>query len=627
MVMSSASNTEAETGFPASRGKIISICILLSMLVWLAFWPVLNNDFTSYDDPDYVTANVHVQQGLTLENIKWAFSSTEAYNWHPLTWLSHMADWQFFGPKPWGHHLTNLLLHTANTVMVFLVIGRMTKTVWRSFFVAAMFGLHPMHVESVAWVSERKDVLSTFFGLLTLLAYVRHVKRGTGSFHSICYWLALVSFALSLMSKPMLVTLPCILLLLDYWPLERLKCKSVLSLLVEKVPFLLLAAIVSAITFIVQKKSGAMVTLPLYFRAENALVSYCRYLGKLFWPVKLSVFYPFPYHWPAVTVLCAFFLLAGISIFVFMMRHEYPYLLVGWLWFAGTLVPVIGLVQVGVQSMADRYSYVPAIGVFLSLTWSAYELMKRWGHGIALSIAALVIFICIVLTRQQVGNWSDGEKLFRHAMMVTKNNPGNNYVAYYNLGIALLNKDRLDEAIQQLEISIKLNPNYARAHNNMGIALEKKGLLNQAIGECQQAVKLDPNYADAYNNLGVALGKNGQSNEAVSALQESARLRPDSVDIHYNLGNVLARDGRLDEAINQYQEALKLNPDDTDVHNNLGIVLYRKGRLDEAINQFQEALKLEPNRIETHQNLNIAMQTKNTFTQKPAALTPPETTR
>jgi hypothetical protein len=538
------------------QGKIILIGLGLFLLVIFTFLPVLNNDFIFLDDQDYITANSHVRSGLTRENIEWAMGSIVVGNWHPLTCLSHMLDCQWFGLNPRGHHLTSMLLHAVNTVLVFLVLEGMTGAVWRSFFVAAMFGLHPLHVESVAWASERKDVLSTLFWLLTLLAYSHYVKwkergpndapaAGPGSTFpcssgAIYYWLALFFFVLGLMSKPMLVTVPFVLLLLDYWPLNRFKIKGPMKLVVEKAPFFLFSVASCLVTIPAQKGAGGVRTManfPLMGRVENALVSYCRYLGKLFWPANLPFFYPHPGHWPLTVVVAAGFLLLGLSVWAWMTRRDYPYLLVGWCWFVGTLVPVIGLVQVGFQSIANRYTYVPFIGIFLSLSWGVQALTRRWRHQffVLFTLATAAILICIPLTRIQIGYWKDSEILFQYANVVIKNN--------------------------------------WEAHARLGLVLSKEGRLDEAINQYREAL----------------------------------RLKPDDADAHYDLANALYRKGLGDEAISQYREDLKLSPDDPEGHNNLGAVLFQKGNLNEAITQFQEALRLKPDYANAQKNLAAAM--------------------
>jgi len=661
---------------------------LLALVTLALYWPAMGHDFV-YDDNLYVTMNVHVPKGLTLESVKWAFSNPVAANWHPLTMLSHMLDCQLFGLKPWGHHLTSALLHVVNTILVFLLLRRLTGATWRSLLVAALFGLHPLHVESVALVAERKDVLSTFFFLLTLLFYARFARgkksgsngqvaseaaiedasqRPSSIFHlpsSSSYYLALMFFALGLMSKPMLVTLPFVLLLLDYWPLKRVTCdewrvtgsdlrqapsihQSInppLRLLLEKLPFFALAAVASIVTFMVQQHGGAMEmvqNLSFGARSSNALISYCRYLGKMSWPVDLAVFYPHPGHWPAGQVALAGGLLLGITVLLIVLRGRYPFMLMGWLWYCGTLVPVIGLVQVGGQAMADRYTYIPSLGVLILAIWGAYELTQRWRYQVvALSVAGgVAIVLCLGLTRQQLGYWQDSETLYRHALAVTENNYlahnnlGNALLkkgqidegisqfqeairlkpdfanAHYNLGVAFNRKGQNDEAISQYQEAIRLAPDYAVTHNNLGATLMEKGRVDEAISQYQEAIRLAPDYADAYNNLGTAFDRKGQIAAASNQIREAIRLKPDFAEAYYSLGIALGQMGQIDEAINQYQEAIRLKPDYAEAHNNLGNALGRKGQTDEAINQFREAIHLKPDYTYAHNNLAAALLNK-----------------
>jgi tetratricopeptide (TPR) repeat protein len=441
--------------------------------------------------------------------------------------------------------------------------------------VAALFGLHPLHVESVAWVAERKDVLSTFFGLLCLMAYTRYVKvsqaqspksesKGSASFF---YWAALAFFTLGLMSKPMLVTMPFLLLLLDFWPLNRMRnaesgIRNFIGLLPEKVPFFALAVVMSVVTYVVQQRTGMMYSLenvPQGARVENALVSYYRYLGKLFWPSDLAVFYPYPNFWPIFQVLLMGGLLAGVSAFVFVQRTRRPYLLVGWLWFCGTLVPVIGLVQVGGQAMADRYTYIPSLGLFIALIWGLQELTRHWRYGkmVLSGAGCLTIILCTDVTRQQLGYWQDNETLYRHALAATENN----YLAHHNLGIALFTEGQIDEAIVQYQEALRLKPDNAQAHYDLGAALAVKGRTDEAIGQFQEALELKPDYAEAHNNLGTALAKQGELDQAIGQFQEALHLQPDNAEFHYNLGAALGMKDRMDEAIEQFEEALRLKPD------------------------------------------------------------------
>jgi hypothetical protein len=438
-----------------------------------------------------------------------------------------MVDCQYFGLNPWGHHLTSVLLHAVNTLLVFLLLRRLTGALWRSALVAALFGLHPLHVESVAWVAERKDVLSACFGLLTLMLYARYAQKAASGeerkpsscvrpLTSVHYWLTLFFFTSGLMSKAMLVTWPFVMLLLDYWPLCRFELSTIRRLVAEKIPFFALSAAASVVTFVVQKKGGAVMpveNLSLSARSANALVSCCRYLGKMFWPTDLAVFYPHPGHWPIGEVLLAGGVLLGIAVLFIVKRRQYPFLLMGWLWYCGTLVPVIGLVQVFTQAMADRYAYIPSLGVLLLATWGAYELARRWRHHvIALSVAGTAaLVLCLALTRQQIGYWKDSEALFRHALKVTENNP----FAHNSLGAVLVKKGQIDEAIRQFREAIRLKPDYAGTYNNLGVALVKKGQIDEAIGQFQEAIRLKPDYTDARNNLRNALLKKGQADGGI----------------------------------------------------------------------------------------------------------------
>jgi tetratricopeptide (TPR) repeat protein len=552
------------------------LCLLLLGLVAWAFLPVLHNGFVNYDDGRYITANPHVQAGLSWANVRWAFESTAASNWHPLTWLSHMLDCQLFGLNPRGHHLTSLLIHAANCLLLFLLLRRLTGATARSFLVAALFGLHPLRVESVAWAAERKDVLSTLFCLLTLHAYASYARAAAappGASRpraALFYALTLLAFALGLLSKPMLVTLPCLLLLLDFWPLNRLNRSALPRLLLEKLPLLALAAVSSAITFAVQSSGGAtwmMGVLPFASRAENALVSYCRYLGKLFWPSQLSVIYPAAPSWPAAAVVLSALLLLGLSVLAVRLRRRAPYLLTGWFWFLGTLVPVLGLVAVGEQAMADRYTYLPLTGILIALVWGAHDLARacprRRAAGFAL--AALALAACVAATRAQTRYWKDSETLFRHAVDVT----GANYRAEVNLGGALCDEGRVDEAMGHFKEAVRLRPDSAEAHLDLGAALYSARHRGEAIAEFREAIRLKPGYADAHYNLGIALEDGGALGEAIQEYRRAAGLWPDWKVCH-RLGAALRRSGAAAEAITWLQEAIRLNPGDDDARRELG---------------------------------------------------------
>jgi tetratricopeptide (TPR) repeat protein len=530
-----------------------------------------------------------------------------------------------FGLKSWGHHLTNVVLHALNAALVFLLLRQLTGAWWRSLMVAWLFAIHPLRVESVAWVAERKDVLSGCFGLLSLIFYARYARQRSMiesreptalplPAAGVCpvalnYALGLFFLALGLMSKPMLVTWPFVMLLLDYWPLSRLRLSSVRALVAEKLPLFLLAALSSGVTFVVQKQGGAVSgSIPFPDRVANALVSYCRYLGKLFWPADLAALYPGVNHWPMAVVAAGAVLLAVLSVVATALRRSHPFVLVGWLWFLGTLVPVIGLVQVGQQSMADRYSYLPSIGILLVLVWGAHELSCGWRHQrvAAIAIAVSTGLVCAGLTRQQLGYWKDSETLFRRTLGVTENN----YIAHTSLGAALDAKGQNDEAFSQYQEAIRLKPDYALAHNNLGTALVKKGQADEAINQFREALRLKPDSAETYYNLGTTLAERGQSNEAISQFQAAIRLKPDYADAHYYLGNELAKQGQVAEAIRQYKAAIRWNPADADAHYDLGRSLANRGQTDEAVSQYKAAARWKAENADFHYNFGNALATK-----------------
>jgi tetratricopeptide (TPR) repeat protein len=586
------------------------LAVLLALATLAVYCPATRCDFIDFDDPDYVTANPQVQGGLNWESVKWAFCNPVSGNWHPVTMLSHMLDCQLFGLNPWGHHLTNVLLHALNAALVFVLLRRLTNATWRSLLVAALFAVHPLHVESVAWVSERKDVLSGFFGLLTLIFYVRYAQSKIANRQSPIanYALALLFFVLGLMSKPMLVTWPFVLLLLDYHPLERFKPGNAWRLVREKIPFLILAVAASVVALVVQKQEGAVLSaenLSFGARGANALISYCRYLEKLFWPTKLAVFYPLPGHWPVEKVVLAGGLILGLSMLFWVQRRHRPLLLMGWLWYVGTLVPVIGLVQVGEQAMADRYMYLPSLGLLVLIVWGVHELTKnRPQRGMILSgFSAGAILLCIVVTRQQLGYWRNSEALFQQAIAVTENNP----VTHNQLGTAFFNQGKMDEAINQYQEAIRLQPSYADPYYNLGNALVKNGQTAEAISQFQQYIHLNPKDAGAHYNLATAFYNEGQMDETISQYREAIRLKPDYAEAHNNLGIALGRTGQLGEAIKQFREVIRLKPDFAKVHNNLGIALLNTGQMDEAIKQFHEAIHFDPRNTSAYNNLGIAL--------------------
>jgi tetratricopeptide (TPR) repeat protein len=554
---------------------------LLVLLTLLAYGRAGACGFVNFDDDEYVTANRHVQAGLTADGLRWAFTTFHAHNWHPLTWLSLQLDAALYGLDPHGFHRTNVLLHTAAAVLLFLALRALTGAVWRSVFVAALFALHPLHVESVAWVSERKDVLSAFFWFLTLLAYAHYAARPG----LLRYALVLAAFALGLLAKPMLVTLPCVLLLLDYWPLRRLRLGVELPaagpfppapwprLVLEKLPLLALAAACAVLT--VQAQERLVKTwdqFPLPVRLENALLAYAVYLGQTVCPIGLTVLYPHPGGGVRTELAVgAAVLLAALTLGALWLARQRPYLVVGWLWYLGTLVPVLGVVQVGLQARADRYTYIPLVGLFVALSWGAADLLDRlrWPAAARVALAGGVTALCVVGTWVQVGFWRDSETLWRHALAVT--------------------------------------PDGAAAHNSLGAALEEKGEPEGALHEYLEAVRLDPDHVDARVNLGSALLAEGQPAAAEPHLAAAARLQPGHAPAHAKLGLALAQLGRADEAEGQYAEALRLVPEYAEAHNGLGVLLLREGRVREAVAHFEAALASRPDSTATRVNLGTAL--------------------
>jgi tetratricopeptide (TPR) repeat protein len=601
-----AARAKSHTKNPMSHPRLMGL--LLALVTLLVYLPAARDGFVNYDDQDYVTENSVVQKGLTWTGIKWAFTTSHASNWHPVTWLSHMADCELFGLNAGAHHLVNVLFHTANVVLLFLLLLRLTGELWPAAFVAALFAWHPLHVESVAWISERKDVLSTFFALLTLLAYTRYALKksrvepsslrfaapgGRASradttvlaldsrLWTFDYTLALFFFALGLMSKPMLVTLPFVMLLLDYWPLQRLSTinpsarqstaktaqpSTCQRLVLEKWPFFLLATVSCVVTFLVQsQRSGAAVAslelVPLYYRFCNASVSYGLYLLKMVWPVGLAVFYPLPGHltWLLLAATASAVVLVIISSFVWRARRAHAYLPVGWLWFLGTLVPVIGLVQVGSAALADRYTYIPSIGVFIAVTFGICSLADRFQFpqkAIA-TAAVLILAICLILTENQLRYWHDSETLFVHALAVTKDN----HVAHVNLGVALEGKGELNEALAEYRAAEQLAPELFHIHYNLGNLLDNLGHPNEALVEYRWAVLLKPSLPSLHNGAGMVLAELGRFDEAMGQFTEAVRLDPNYPAAHFDLGKLLLKQGRDAGAIDELRAALRIDPD------------------------------------------------------------------
>jgi len=563
-----------------NRTRLEFIVILILVLITIvAYWQLPGHDFLRFDDKRFITKNIHVHKGITWESIAWAFSITDYDYWHPLTWLSHILAFQLFGLKASMHLLINLFLHIANILLLFIVLKRMTGFLWRSAFVAALFALHPLNVESVAWASECKNVLSTFFWMLTMFTYARYTER-PGFYR---YLLTFLVFALGLMAKPMLVTLPFVLILLDYWPLCRFKLfqsgvmgheirqsilygsrwSPVLRLVLEKVPFLFLSAICIYLSSLSVQRLGIVIStasVPMKLRIYNALVSYVSYIKKMVWPHNLAVYYPYPESIPFWEVAGAALFLLCVSIFVFRALRSKPYLAVGWLWYIGTLIPAIGLIQAGLwPAIADRFSYVPLIGLFIVIAWGIPDLVARWRYKkIVLAITAILLLLTFTTeTWFQNRYWQNSVTLFTHSVNVTPNN----FVAHNILGNTLEKQGKLIEAISHYAEALKINSNYAEAHNNLGYTLTRQKHYKEAIYQYNEALRINPTYTDAHNNLGTALLHQGNEKAAIYHYYEVLKSNPKYAGAYYNLGKISLNQGKTEEAINLYRKALTFEPE------------------------------------------------------------------
>lgn len=633
-----------EDGPGASRGKTLSVCVVLAFLCLVVYGQVIRYDFLNFDDDRFVTENPQVQSGLTWAGIQWAFTSKQEAYLIPLSWLSHMVDCRLFGLKPWGHHLTNLLFHMANCVLLFLVLRYVTGTLWRSALVALLFAAHPLNVETVAWISERKNVLSTFFWFLCMGSYAWYARSPRAG----RYVLTLALFCSGLLAKPMLVTLPCVFVLMDVWPLGRYTCPEntsvrvsrVLSLLLEKTPFLAVSLGLSLTTIWMQRFSGGpRVITALRERITTALVAYIVYLEKAFWPANLVMFYPRtmavkPGWWIGAAVL----LLLGVSVAV-LAKRRLPYLAVGWFWYLGTLVPVLGIVQFASYAYADRYTYVPMIGIFIMAAWGLADLVDGKPLPTKLAVAAS----CLVLAGLSAGSlvqaryWKNSLALSEHALQVTPDNE----VAHNNLGAALLAEGRQSEAIPHYEAALRLNPGSANAHNNIGNYLRDTGQFDGAISHYRQAIALNPHYAKPFNNLGLVLADLGRHEEAITnyttALQMdpgylAARadraaslaalkrypeaeqdyqniLRSNPLDRNACSGLALlyAMQGRLAESKTYWERVLQEMPDDANAHNNLANILSAMGKTDDAERYYRQAIKINPGLTSAYSNLAVLL--------------------
>lgn len=596
---------------------IVLIYAALALVTFAAYQQVRNHEFIDYDDNEYVFENPNVRSGLTSDSIRWAFTAFYANNWHPLTWLSHMLDWQLFGNNPGRHHLTNLLFHIVNTLLLFAVLKRMTGALWRSAFIAAAFAIHPLHVESVAWVAERKDVLSSFFWILTMLAYVWYSQKpGVLRYLSVFF-----AFSAGLLAKPMLVTLPFVLLLLDYWPLGRLKriytekpdnsllaesngpafnISSVIRLTAEKIPLFVISAASSAVTYYAQHRNEAMKTIEQLLpevRIINAASSYLGYIVKMFYPVNLVVLYPYSKS-PHIGVALLFVAIAAILIFLSRGR---PWLIVGLLWYVGTLVPVIGLVQVGTQAMADRYTYLPSIGIFIIIAWAVAEITSKLPYrriilGTLAGLALTALFIC---TRVQIGYWKDDVTLFGHAISVTSNNP----VMEERYATAVMKQGRLDEAIKHYKRALRISPNLFQAHVGMGLVCVRLGKIEEAVEYFEDALQIRPDSARVLNNLGALLAAQGKVDEALAKFERAVENNPGYSRSYYNIALLKVRKEQYNQAIIYFKEALKRQPYWPEACSGLAETYFTLGNIKQAVKYWREALKLNPRDIKTLNNL------------------------
>lgn len=560
-----------------SMWNIVFLGIVLILATVAVYAQVATYPFFTFDNVDFVTGNPHIENGITAHNIMWALTSVDAFNWHPVTWLSHIAIADFFGMSPRPHHLANVAIHTASALLLFILLLRLTGALWQSICVAALFALHPLHVESVAWVAERKDGLSAFFCFLTLFLYADYVAKPK----AVRYLLTLFAFVMGLMSKSMLVTLPFIMLLMDFWPFNRFLnsgyekrlsqlIKSLATLTKEKIPFFVCSLFAGIVTLYAQNSGGVVIDLkeiPLQLRIENALIAYVKYIGKTFWPDDLAFFYPFPLAIEWWQIICSLLILLIISVAAIRINHRYPFFVFGWLWFLIMLVPVIGFIQVGGQAMADRYTYLPITGLFIMVVWGLPEFTSamRYRQTLLALLAVTVICASAALTRQQLSYWQDSISLFRRTLQVTSNN----YEIHSILGASLADKGDLDAALAEHFEALRINPRYSGVHNNLGLTFAARGDYEAAIRQYLLAIKLNSKNFDA----------------------------------HYNLGLVFQKTGNLDAEIYQYQEVLRLNPNFTRLYNNLGIALAKKGALDKAIEQFQKALQVNPGNTKAQNNL------------------------
>ena len=628
--------------------------LLIIILVCIAYTPVLHNDFVNFDDDIYVTENFHINDGVTPKNIQWTFTAVYAKNWHPLTWLSHMLDIQIFGMNPFGHHLTNLIFHLFNAFLLFIILKKMSGAYWKSLIVMALFALHPIHVESVAWVSERKDVLSTFFWMLAIWSYIHYIKKsGVKNYLLIC-----ACFILSLLAKPMGVTFPFVLLLLDHWPLARLKKSSANQnfkvsqyplqfLIVEKVPFFLISAASCAVTFYAQNKGGALGSFELYplvIRLANAIISYTQYIIKMVYPTDFAIFYPHPGMPQLSFLMIASLFLILITLLSILTFKRYPWIFTGWFWYLGILFPVIGVIQVGAQGMADRYTYTPMIGIYILVVWAidhwlyTKKLSQKTFFSVSILMVLTITVALSILTFHQIQYWKNSTSLFQHTINVTKNN----YVAHNNLANAMMKAGQIEAAVFHYSEALQIKPDYLLALGNIGLAYERLDRNNDALKSYFKALNIDPENENVLTNIGNIFSNSGNKEKAINYYEKAIFYNPDYVIAHMNLGNLQMKSGDLDKAMSHYTKVLEINlghkeiahnqignlltkagdihsaikhyllalkiaPDYKDAHNNIGVAFARTGKLEEAVSHFRRALEISPGDPDTEKNLKRAL--------------------
>jgi tetratricopeptide (TPR) repeat protein len=567
----------------------------------VAYGPVRRNGFVDFDDGSYITKNPNVNEGITPQSIIWAFTKFHSGNWHPITWLSHMLDCEIYGLNPLGHHLTNVAIHIASSLLLLLALRKMTGTIWPSAFVAGIFALHPLHVESVAWAAERKDVLSGLFFMLTILAYAYYVAKP--NFKK--YLFVLLAFVMGLMSKPMLVTLPFVLLLLDYWPLNRSNKLKTRQLLFEKIPFFAMSAVSSIVTLFAQHSGGAIATLEnvsVGYRIANMFVSYIRYIGKTIWPRRLAVIYPHYYGGLSngITAVCTILLILLTVLCIYVFRRK-RYAAAGWLWYIATLVPVIGIVQVGSQAIADRYMYIPMVGLLIIIAWTGKELTgeNRSRQIAAAVLAAIVLCVSVILTRTQVGYWKNNLALFGHAVKVTENN----HLAETNYGQALYKAGNISEGMMHLYKAIRINPNFSAGRDTLGNVLIEEDKINEAIAYFEESIRRDNKWKPGYINLGAALSKQGKYDEAIKCINKALELDPQYENARSKIGIVLLLSGKPKEAITNLNEGLKTSTDRMEIYVNLAIAYNQLGDNKQSMQYCEKALKLKSDNSETLNNL------------------------